>query len=120
MRPGASAPAQETSASARTASARSRNRAAVDRTAAVIPVEEVASRDFEDPCKGEKTFCREAADPFLVFGYLVIADTELPGQLLLGQTGAQAQLLDPKPEEPVNIRTRGSAHRMGLVIVHGA
>jgi hypothetical protein len=36
----------------------------------------------------------------------VIADTELPGQLLLGHTGAQAQLLDPKPEEPVNIRTR--------------
>jgi hypothetical protein len=76
----------------------------------MVPVEQICDRDVEDPCNGEKSASRKLADTILVLMYLLRAETELLGHLLLGHAGQQAQPFDPVAEEAVNIRTRGSAH----------
>jgi hypothetical protein len=81
-----------------------------ERGAAPIPVEEIYHCDVEDPCHGEKTTYRKTVDPLLVFVHLLTADTELPGHLLLGHAGQQAKLLDPVPDEAVEIRPPRPAH----------
>jgi hypothetical protein len=53
-------------------------------------LEQVPDRDVEDAGKGEKTTCRDPIATLLELVDLLIADTELPGHLVLGQASPQA------------------------------
>jgi hypothetical protein len=82
----------------------------IGRRTAMVPVEQICDRDVEDPSNGEKSVSRDPVATMLVLMYLLIAETELLGHLLLEHAGQQAQSFDLVAEEAVSIRTRGPAH----------
>jgi hypothetical protein len=91
----------------------------IERSAAVIPVEEVGNRDVQGLCYDGKLACRHLVDTALVLLHLLSADTELPGQLLSGQDRQQAELLEPVSEKSIKLRTLVPAHGWQSFVVSG-
>jgi hypothetical protein len=91
----------------------------IERSAAVIPVEEVGNRDVQGLCNDEKLAYRHPIDTALEFAHLLSADTKLLGHLPLGRAGQQALFPEPAPEVSIKLKTPEPAHGCQSFFVSG-